>query len=668
MVPYLPALVPDPYVGRELDQATVASELPRRLAGDRPAAFHVHGIAGIGATALALRLVANHRPLFAHVLPLTFDDPAGKAVPQDQVLRFAIRFLGCDDAQLPASEVELLGRYHRLLAGKRILLVIDGVTSVDQVAPLMPVSSEAMVITTGRIRLSELDGLGFQPLPLGPLDTAASRELFVARCREALVDDAAVAELLRICGGHPMAIQLVASLLAEQPEYADTLLADLRDRGVAALAEESTKLNTIFDAVHTTLPPDLQSAYHRLSLHPGADFTAQSAGVLLRGLGKRPERLLAGLVERNLLSRHGTRYSFHPLHRAHAEHWARVKEDPDRLQRLRRSIVEWYRDQAIAWERTVTDRWRVIRDRYAATPPAGPLGDPDTRRRALDWLNAECANLVAAVHRAAEWGFDELARDLCFPLWTPFHLYSRNAWLDTMTKGIEAAHRLGDQLALMQLYSQKGSAHLELGEFDDAEREFTRSLELARACGHLLGQQSALEWLGKVAARRRDYEAALRHFDESWQLAQLAADRQAEWVDAQQLRRIGALLQLQRGRVLVAQEAVGQAVEELSAALRHFDTTGENDNRAKVRYTLADAFLLAGRPDDAVALLNPARELFAADGAAHREAETLLVLARAEAMRGGDEMTPLRAAEETFGRLGDERADGVRARLRELGH
>lgn len=676
MGPYLVLNPPDPFVDREPVRAAVAAELARRRAAGSPALFHLNGPPGIGSSATALAIAAIHRDHFPDgILPLAVSTPSQAVVPFDQLLGFALRYLGCPADQLPEGEHERIGAYRHLVAGKRILVIVDGITQPNQVEPLIPDSPYAMVITTGRRDWRMLQVLnGFVSLRLAALDDDAARELFAAVSRTSVAEPTAAA-LLATCAGHPLAIRLVAGLVAGQPEYAEPLLADLRARGVAAIeADDVPALTNLLDSVYAGLPDDVQRAYRWLSQHPGPDFTIAAAAVCLGESQDATRQMLRRMVDLHLLFRgdsappDGTRFQFHPILGNHAHGMAWQHDDPERLRQLTRDVIEWYRREAIAWEQTTIDRWRVIAAYRggiaAATAPPGV----DVRDLAMAWLDAECHNLVAAVRRAVELDFDAAARDLCFPLWTPFHSYGHTGWLDTTGTGIEAAGRLNDRLALMQLHSQRGSAWLAIGRLPEATREFTRSLELAREVGHLLGQQSAVEWLGKVAARRGDVDTAMQRYDESERLGVMAAEQQPEWVDAAQLRRIVALLDLQRGRALRVAGSTDQAVDKLSAARQYFDTTKEKTNRGKVRYELGMAHAAAGQLAEAAAALAQAQRLFAADRALRWQATVLLAQADTEARRGGDEGAPLLVAEEILRSLGDDRADAVRRRRTELGH
>jgi predicted Zn-dependent protease len=119
--------------------------------------------------------------------------------------------------------------------------------------------------------------------------------------------------------------------------------------------------------------------------------------------------------------------------------------------------------------------------------------------------------------------------------------------------------------------------------------------------GHRQGQESALEWQGKIELRRGRAPEALRCFDLAWAVA----DDPREF----------ALLQLQRCRALLVLDEFAAARDEIVPALQYFEAGGsEGDNRAKCRLELGRALAGLGNIDEARAAFAEAERLFAEDG------------------------------------------------------
>jgi predicted ATPase len=76
-----------------------------------------------------------------------------------QVLERFLRALGVPGPQIPEGLDERAEVYRNLLAGRRILVVLDDAASESQVSPLLPGSGGAAVLVTSRTRLAGLPGV-----------------------------------------------------------------------------------------------------------------------------------------------------------------------------------------------------------------------------------------------------------------------------------------------------------------------------------------------------------------------------------------------------------------------------------------------------------------------------------------------------------------------------
>ncbi|MGL5909558.1 MAG: BTAD domain-containing putative transcriptional regulator, partial [Phycicoccus sp.] len=129
----------------------------------------VTGPAGVGKTALAVRWA--HR--VSHRFPdgqlygdLRGVDPDGP-VDAFEVVRGFLAALGVPARQIPAAPQAQVGLYRSVVAGRRVLVVLDDAASADQVRPLLPNSPDAGVVVTSRRRLTPLVvAEGARPLQL----------------------------------------------------------------------------------------------------------------------------------------------------------------------------------------------------------------------------------------------------------------------------------------------------------------------------------------------------------------------------------------------------------------------------------------------------------------------------------------------------------------------
>ncbi|MBV9450005.1 MAG: winged helix-turn-helix domain-containing protein, partial [Streptosporangiaceae bacterium] len=118
----------------------------------------ISGPAGAGKTALAVH--------WAHQIAGRFPDgqvfvdlqghSAGKPMDPTEALRRFLRALGTVPEQVPADQEEATALYRSLLAGKRMIVVLDNAGSAGQLRPLLPGAAGCLVVVTSRSRLPGL--------------------------------------------------------------------------------------------------------------------------------------------------------------------------------------------------------------------------------------------------------------------------------------------------------------------------------------------------------------------------------------------------------------------------------------------------------------------------------------------------------------------------------
>ena len=110
--------------------------------------------------------------------------------------------LGIPAAQVPAAAQERVGLYRSVLAGRRVLIVLDNAREAAQVRPLLPGSPGSLVIVTSRSPLAGLVAEGARPLRLAPLTPEESVRLLAARLgRERVAAEQPRAASLARCAG-----------------------------------------------------------------------------------------------------------------------------------------------------------------------------------------------------------------------------------------------------------------------------------------------------------------------------------------------------------------------------------------------------------------------------------------------------------------------------------
>ncbi|MFG2985136.1 BTAD domain-containing putative transcriptional regulator [Streptomyces sp. NPDC048258] len=282
--PALGALPPaDPhFTGRTAELAELEQLLRSAPAGGCVA---VTGLPGTGKTALAVETA--HR--------------VADAFPDGQVFLDLRRGSGP-----PPTGAEILDRLGRApLTGRRVLLVLDHVTSETQVRPLLPLApGSALLLTAGRVPA----GLpGLRPVVLGPWRPEESRRLaglFTERGRSA-PEPGAVDEIAGLCGGLPLAVRAAAARLAARPHWTPATLAErLRDEGgrLDTLRAGDVDVRARLLEAYAAAPDAQRRAFRLLSLLPPGRFGARQAAAALDLAEPRAAAVLDVLADERLLA------------------------------------------------------------------------------------------------------------------------------------------------------------------------------------------------------------------------------------------------------------------------------------------------------------------------------------------------------------------------------
>ncbi|MEV0308358.1 NB-ARC domain-containing protein [Nonomuraea fuscirosea] len=140
----------------------------------------IGGMAGVGKTALAVHAVHVLAPRFRD--GQVFVDLHGHSQdtapldPADALDRL-LRALGPTGERIPAHLDDRAGLYRSLLAGQRVLIVLDDAASEAQIRPLLSGGARCHVLITSRRRLTGLDTT--QTLSLDVLPATDAITLFI---------------------------------------------------------------------------------------------------------------------------------------------------------------------------------------------------------------------------------------------------------------------------------------------------------------------------------------------------------------------------------------------------------------------------------------------------------------------------------------------------------
>ncbi|HEY8474589.1 MAG TPA: tetratricopeptide repeat protein [Natronosporangium sp.] len=606
-VPRQLPLAPAGFTGRTDEVALLSKALAVADQPDQPMIMAIHGPGGVGKSALALHT--------AHSAAADFPDgqlyvdlqgaTAGLAPlsPLEVIGRF-LRALGAGGSDLCDQLDEAAARFRTVVADRRVLIVLDNAADAGQVRPLLPGTPSCRVLVTSRQPLSGLDGvrqLHLDVLPEPEAITVLARTIGAERVA---AEPAAAAELVRRCGGLPLALRIAAARLAARPAWP---LAELAQR----LADEQRRLDELrvadadvrvsIDVSYRQLrgggdAKDLAAAdaFARLGIWDGPDLPLPVAARLLGQPVAAAETLLERLVDAGLLeSRTVGRYHFHDLVRIYARELAVASwPEPERTAALARAL-RFY--TATAWHTlTYFRRGGLRRERADQRWTAGgqALASP---AEAFDWLEAERANLLAAAAQAAT--VDELdaaAIQLAQALFGFFHDYRYwRDWEAVNQIALRVARRRQDPVAEAQALNDLGASWQVRGAHREAVEWYHRSLAIHQRLGDEAAAAATLNNLGIAHLRLGEYDQAMASFQRSLEIRRAAGDQRG---GATVLRNLGALYR-RMGRL-------GEAVECYQTALRTVQALGEPTTEATCLNDLGMAYRLQGRFEEALGYLD----------------------------------------------------------------
>ncbi|MFD9909373.1 tetratricopeptide repeat protein [Streptomyces sp. NPDC059063] len=631
-VPQLPVPVRQ-FVDRQEPLRRLRREAARKHDG-RPRRVLLYGPEGIGTTGLAVRFGAGEEDRFpdGRLYVDLAGGPAGAGLDAEAALRTALRGLGVDGRDIPPGPGDRAALFQRLLAGRRLLLVLDHARSAAQVGPLLPSASGVFTLVVAHRRLVGLDA---EPVEVTPLSRRHAKQLLTEAAGKEAVDwlGPALPPTLSRCAGSPYALWATAALLSDDTASGRTSGTTSGRTSVQGDGSPSTD-QAVLDGLYDALDPDLARLYRRAALWPWPAFTAGPAAAAAELDEGVTAGLLDRLVERRLLEQAGAgRYRYRPSVRGHAERAAAREDGLAGCARAVERAVQWYLRFAVQADLdALPERWHVAAAFAQAVPGTYP-----SRGAALAALVDELGNLVQAVLAAREFGFGDTACTLMEALWAVQLKAGRHEALlpalraaaevaDTVCPGTRTAGRMHTYLA---------SALIETLDFDEAAREATAARTAERLAGHLRGEATAVETLGRVELARWGFREADELFAESGRIADGIGPDDDGHAD---LPRIRALLRRFRGRAqrgIALREglALDGAEGLLREAVRFFDDSGEPYNAARARTDLAELYVLSGRREAAGPLIDWAVEALTSEGAHYH-------VAYLRALRDGDVSGP----------------------------
>ncbi|WP_433079661.1 ATP-binding protein [Dactylosporangium sp. CA-052675] len=583
----LPKDVSD-FTGRE----PLLADIDALVRPDSTGVVALSGMPGVGKTALAVHWAHRQRHRFPDgqlYLDANAYGPTAPVDPEDALGRF-LEALDVPPDLMPVGLERRRNRFNQLLAGRRVLVVLDNVRDSRQARPLISTAAECLTVITSRTRLRGLTVReGVQSLTVTPLPDTDSFALLARTvgAARAGAEPGAVEALARLSGGLPLALRIIGEHVAERPRAAvcglvDELTARLLDAD--GEDDEETSLRTMFAWSYQALMPEAARLFRMLGLYPGPSIGPEAAAALLGTGVVRAEALLDTLAKMCLIN-HDTarRYRLHDLlHRFAADRAG--EDDPDVRADAQRRLLDWSLLTGVNAVAVLAPDRPPVPDLPPATTvrPQTFAGDTD----AMAWCEAERENLAAVGLWAGRHGFDRHAWQLPEVL---VELFQRRGHqeevLPLLKSALLAAERDGHPIAQVGTLNNIGTAYFALHDHVNAAASIEQARRLARRIGFAEGEVACLHNLATVHLANGDAELAARGYREVIGVCRAGGNPMGE---ASALHRLGD--------ALTRMGEPDDAAAAYRAALGLRERTGSLRGQSATHRALATLYLGLDRP------------------------------------------------------------------------
>lgn len=644
-------------------------EASRKQQGDLSAIVLIDGMAGVGKTALAVHAAHKAATIYPDAqLYIDLHAHSRGRGPSDSssALETLLRVLGVPATEIPDSLDGRSALWRSLLAGRRVVLVIDNVANSQQLKPLLPSSGACLVLITSRRHLVDIDG-AFR-IGLEVLSSDDAFELFtrITDTEYSDTDRAEIRSVVERCAFLPIAIALCASRLRHRPVWRPSHLANELREGKFRLDgawTEAKTVESVFETSYLGLAAEERRAFRLFSLHPPQEFGIHAVAALADENLFEMRRHIEELYSHNLLQEPQVgRYLVHDLLHEYALQRTE-REDPAAIRETAIDrMLDYYTFMAVEADRLID----LLGNRPAEVEWV-PAEKPELNSHtdAMAWMELERENLHFGIRLAISTGRKARATRLARA--TIYFLRLKGYWSDVLDLCESLAdvcadidHR--DLAADFSFYS--GDVHRLTGRYGEALREYQIAVSSYRTVSDRHREARTLHSIGDVQRAQGRHADALARYDEALSIYlglenPLAAARAFHSIgDTQKLQENYSEALVQYGKALPTYEAMDdrvgkarilQATSDISlrlgdahkahrgaaAALEEFRALGDILGEADSLFCLGEVYRAQGDDASSVRYYKPSLDLYRALGdkqsqlrALRRMGQALIALGR----------------------------------------
>lgn len=463
--------------------------------------FILHGIGGVGKTALALRLASEMAGDFQAKIFVEMRGMSKTPGSWSEAMFEIVRQFNPDiPAAVPAEHLKAI--FIQCVQNQSTLIVLDNVENKQAVEPLM--MTNACFIMTSRESFAVTGG---KSIKLEKMRSEEARQLLFQTADEKRFDGRAD-ELTEIAGYLPMALKPLAAILAEDElETAADLIQKYRDKK-ELLKERVPDYNDLtiaasFELSYEKLPPEMQERWRRLSVFPSSFEKTAIMLVLMiseteaREMQRKLRR--SSLLEVNVETK---RFSLHDLVRV----FTNEKLSENERFETQLCFAQYYLRILFGIEE------------FRAKQPE------DFYLNALGLIDDELENIKAGQKWSSEFSESNIGiTEFCMYYsvfafdFTRLRLHSDDA-ISWQKSALSAARRLNDKFHESCILGSLGAVLTSVGDYQEAIAYEEKALAICRELGDLEGEGRNLNNLGNIYYKLKEYPKTVENCEKALML------------------------------------------------------------------------------------------------------------------------------------------------------
>lgn len=483
------------------------------------------GSAGVGKTALALHWLHKIRENFpdGDIFVNLRGYDAGQPLSATTALGRILRDLGVSPNQIPFELEDRVTLFRTLVAGRRVLIMLDNASSANQVRPLIPGAAGPLLVVTSRNRMSGLavrDGVRHVQVDVLPERDAVTMVTEATRFDRPDDSEADVTELVRLCARLPLALRIAAERAASRPAMRLVeLINDLRDTSglweTLSVADgiEADDVRTVFAWSYRSLPEQAATVFRVIGLHPGPNISIPAIAATAN-MSVRDARRATDVLVGSFLLEHtaGSRFQMHDLLRAYANSESQAHDSESARRSTFERMFSWYARSANNASSVLALGDRLLSDLSALVDvqPA-TFGSAD---EALTWFEDERQNLVAACRLAESLSMPRHSFAMALapsPIYMNYFVF--DDWSEMTLIGLRSVMAGTPTKERAVAQENRGKYLLRRGDYNESRMAFAEARHLYEQVADRRGAAESTNSLGLVCLRLRDLEQAEMLFD-----------------------------------------------------------------------------------------------------------------------------------------------------------